>query len=145
MTYMSGKDNVVLQGGDTNVKPVADFLLKEEFNPQGSPSLTVVGVDNEDGTGTFTVQAKDIDGNNLAGRFLIRTWRGATAYATDTAITGFAVATGTLLESVTDDADLEVITDATGKIVLTATDDGEHHVMATAGGPIYTGTVTVTS
>ncbi len=30
MTYMSGKDNVVLQGGDTNVKPVRDFLLKED-------------------------------------------------------------------------------------------------------------------
>ena len=32
--YMSGKDCVVLQGGVNNVKPVADFVLKDELGSE---------------------------------------------------------------------------------------------------------------
>lgn len=34
--FMDGKNYVVLQGGDTNVKPVGDFLLKAEVKGEGS-------------------------------------------------------------------------------------------------------------
>ncbi len=136
MSHMSGKTAFVTLGGDKN-QMVLDGKLP--------PALSVTGVDNTDGTGTFTVQAQTVDGASLSGRFLLRVWRGAAAYGTVGDINGFAVATGTLLKAITANGDLEVITDTAGKATFTATDDGAHHVMATAGGTIYTGNVTVTS
>ena len=50
--YMSGKDCVVLQGGEKNVKPVSDFVLKE-----GAVAL----VDNQAGA-----EALDWDDHILA-------------------------------------------------------------------------------
>ena len=143
--YMSGKDCVVLQGGTTNVKPVSEFALKEELESQVAPALKITGVDNEDGTGKVTIQAQDVNGNDLAGRFLFRVWRGASAYADSTAITDFDVDTGAILETVTANADFEVITDDAGKVVMDVEDAAEHHIMATAGGPIYAFEITVTN
>ncbi len=146
MTYMSGKDNVVLQGGDKNVKPVSDFALKDELNPQVAPALVITGVDEENGSGVITIQAQDVDGNDLAGRFLVRTWVAATAYAAPNAIADFSVNdAGTQIEQITEKADLLILTDENGKITLDVEDVAIHHIMATAGGPVFTGSLEVTN
>lgn len=108
------------------------------------PQITVSGVDNTDGTGTFTVQVKDAAGNNLEEYFKVNVWRAASAYAAPAAATGFATASGTLKRTLTANADLEVITTSAGAATFTVTDAGAHHVMAEIDGRIYTGTVTVT-
>ncbi len=71
MTYMSGKDNVVLQGGDKNVKPVSDFLLKADAGKALSGDLVfVVKPDAATPAPTsavwefpFTVELQDAAGN----------------------------------------------------------------------------------
>ena len=39
--FMDGKDYVVLQGGDTNVKPVSDFMLKTDLPGFRAQQVTV--------------------------------------------------------------------------------------------------------
>lgn len=145
MGYMDGTDYVVLQGGEKVAKPLADIALKTELDGKASPQLSVTGEDDADGTGTFTIQVQDIDGNALSGRFLLRVWLGTSAYGGSSAATDFSVDTGTALDTVLSNADIEVITDSDGKAVMKVEDAAEHHVMASAGGPIFTGSVTVTS
>jgi hypothetical protein len=108
-------------------------------------TASVAGVDNTNGTGTFTVQVKDAAGNALAQYSLVRAWRSATAYGAAAAATGFVSATGTTTNTVTANADLEVITASDGSCTFTVTDNGAHHVNVEVNGRIYTGTVTVTT
>lgn len=112
----------------------------------GPASVEMTGEDDEDGTGTMTVQCIDGAGNPLAGRFLLRAWVDDTAYGAPTALTGFTASTGTTLQAVTANAHLLVITAADGSIVLELNPaaNGTQHVMIEVGGRIFTASVSTT-
>jgi len=112
----------------------------------GPLKLTLTGVDGEDGTGTMSIQVKNLAGVNQAGRFRIRVWMGTASYGAPVADTDFSVGTGTQLAEIVADADYEVITDATGLVVMDIdlAADGTVHVMAEIDGRIYTASLAIT-
>jgi len=111
-------------------------------------SLEVTAVDETDGTATLTLQAKAIDGSDLAENVLFRVWvGGADDFGVD-AITGITIDTGTSKEAVTANAEYLVITDATGEAVLTLNNGGAGTIYAWAelAGNIYpTDAIVITS
>jgi len=110
------------------------------------PYLAPAGTDDGDGTGYMDIQAKDAAGNNLAQRFLVRTWIADAEYSQPDAQTDFSVTTGQQMRELEADADYEVISDATGLVRMnidTATDKTVY-VMAEIAGRIYTGSVAIT-
>jgi hypothetical protein len=111
-------------------------------------SFDVTAVDNTDGTATLTLQAKAIDGTELAENILSRVWvGGADDFGVD-AITGITITTGTSKEIVTANGEFLVITDATGEAVLTLNNGGAGSIYAWAeiAGNIYpSGEIVITS
>ncbi len=86
-------------------------------------SLSISAADQADGTTDVTVQAKDVDGNDLTENIFFRFWTGgADDYGVD-AITGISATTGTLVHSHTSNGDVDIITDTAGEAVL-AMDNG---------------------
>jgi len=144
---MSGANIATLIGGS-----VADAL--HTHNAAGLavalqdviPSLTLTGTNDGDGTGTMDIQAKDAAGNNLAQRFLVRTWIANAEFSEPDAQTDFSVTTGEEMVEVEADADYEVICDTTGKITMNidTAADKTVYVMAEIDGRIYTGSVAIT-
>ncbi len=110
------------------------------------PTITITSVDEEDGTATVTIQVKDAAGNNLAERFLVRTWLGGAEYGAPMAQTDFSVDIGTEIREIYATADYEVMSDATGRVVMRveANPDGTYYVMAEVDGRICSGSVAIT-
>lgn len=102
-------------------------------------TLDVTAVDNTGGTATLTLQAKALDGTDVAQNILFRVWVGTADDFGADAITGITVATGTSKEAVTANAEYLVITDATGEAVLTLDNGGAGTIYAWAelAGNIY--------
>ena len=76
--YMSGKDCVVLQGGATSVKPVADFVLKDELGSEvetdSIPRFALV--DGEGGLGELGTSVRfAMDGTHLYIRDKDDNWK----------------------------------------------------------------------
>jgi hypothetical protein len=101
--------------------------------------LSLSAVDNEDGTGTLSIQAQDAAGNSLADNVITRVWTGGADDFGHDAINSMSVATGTSKEEITANAEYLVITDATGlaEITLDLTGDGSVYAWAELGGRIY--------
>jgi hypothetical protein len=88
-----------------------------------------------------TVQLQDANGNNLAQECVVRLWVGDSAGGGECATApsgGLSVPTGTLLNTLTADKHLNVISDANGTIVLRLADTGTptYYVMAEFDGRI---------
>jgi len=111
------------------------------------PYLTVSVVDATGNAGTCTIQVKDAAGNNLAERFLIRTWIADAEYSEPDPQTDYSVSTGELMRELEADADYEVISDASGTVVMDIATSGAKTVycMAEILGRIYTGTADITT
>ena len=109
------------------------------------PVIRLTAQDDADGTGKMALHVQDAAGNDLAGRFRIRTWIGTAAYGAPAAQTDFSVADGTELQEVEANADYEVISDAAGLVDMDITAaDGTYHVMAEVDGRIYSGSIAIT-
>lgn len=110
------------------------------------PYLAVTVVDLTGLSGTATIQAKDAAGNNLAGRFLVRTWIAEAAYSEPDSQSTFGVDTGEEMVEIEAGADLEVISDANGAIGITIEVAGARtvYVMAEIDGRVYMGSVAIT-
>lgn len=115
----------------TNVWQVRIMMgVESTITAIAASTLEVTAVDNANGTATLSLQAKAIDGSNLAENILFRVWVGTADDFGADAITGVTVATGTSKEIVTANAEFLVITDATGAAELTLNNGG--------AGTIYT-------
>lgn len=76
--------------------------------------------DQTDGTTLLTLQAKDVEGNDLAENVFIRVWTGGDDdFGVDAVGTDITEgASGTIVNSHTSNADLDVVTDDDGKAIL---------------------------
>jgi len=111
------------------------------------PNLNLTGADDGDGTGSCTIQARDAANNNLAQRFLVRTWIADAEYSEPDPQTGYTVTTGELMRQIEANADHEVISDASGTIVMDINAGGAKtvYVMAEVDGRIYSsGAINIT-
>lgn len=108
--------------------------------------LALSGTDNADGTGTMDIQVQDRAGNDIAERFLIRTWIADAEYSAPDAQTDFSVTTGEQIRELTADADYEAIADATGLVTMNidTAADKTIYVMAEIDGRIFTGSIAIT-
>lgn len=112
------------------------------------PYITITGTDDGDGTGAATIQAKDAGGNDLAQRFLIRTWIADAEYNEPDPQTDFSVTAGEQMRELETDADYEVISDATGLAGMNIDAGGAKtvYVMAEINGRIYSsGAIAITT
>ena len=112
------------------------------------PNLLLTGADDGDGTGSCTIQARDAANNNLAQRFLVRTWIADAEYSEPDPQTGFTVTTGELMRQIEANADHEVISNASGAVVMDIDAGGAKtiYVMAEADGRIYSsGAIVITT
>jgi len=107
--------------------------------------LTAASVDNANGTATVSIQAKDAGGNNVAAATLVRFWVGTTDDYDVDAVTGLAVAVGTLQRAVEANAELLVVTNGAGLATITVTQAaGTVYGWAEVGGVIAAVTITIT-
>ena len=112
-----------------------------------TPNLLLTGADDADGTGACTIQARDGGNNNLAQRFLVRTWIADAEYSEPDPQTGFTVTTGELMRLIEAQADHDVISDATGLILMDINIGAPKavYVMAEIDGRIYSsGVINIT-
>ncbi len=112
------------------------------------PNVAISAVDGTDGTAAITIQLQDGADNALGARGLVRAWVTETDWAAPQAQTGFSVDTGTLIRTLTANADVEVATDATGLIELTLDHGaaGSVYVIAELDGVLYSsGEIVITS
>lgn len=130
---------------------IADDAVSSEHLDDGLqdslPTLALSAVDGTNGTAAVTIQVKDADGNDLAQVSKVHVWTDDTEFGAPTAITGLTAATGTVISSLTANADLLVVSDATGEIVLTANNAGAGtiYIMAEVNGKVYSLEVVITS
>ena len=111
------------------------------------PTITFTGTDNGDNTGDMEIQVKDAAGNNLAERFLIRTWVADAEFSEPDPQTDFSVDTGEQMREIEADADYEVITNASGyaKMIIQVPNPGKTvYVMAEFDGRIYSQSLAIT-
>lgn len=129
--------NLALQNGET--KGIHKLLR---------PSLFMKGVDDADGTVTFTIQVIDGGGTALAEQNEVHVWtsgRGGADLGVSAAIaTTFAPTTGVTMSELTADGDFLILSDTNGTIVMDADDDqdGALYCMAEIGGRTYSATAT---
>ncbi|MHC4981550.1 MAG: DUF2793 domain-containing protein [Planctomycetota bacterium] len=112
------------------------------------PNLNLTGADDGDGTGSCTIQARDVANNNLSERFLVRTWIADAEFSEPDPQTGFSVTTGEQMRQLEANADYEVISDANGQAVTDINAGGAKtvYVMAEIDGRIYSsGAINITS
>jgi len=111
------------------------------------PNLLLTGQDDGDGTGECSVQVRDAANNNLAERFLVRTWIADAEWSEPDPQTGFSVSTGELMRQLEANADLEIITNANGLTEVNIDTGGAKtvYVMAEIDGRIYSsGAINIT-
>lgn len=97
--------------------------------------------DDTDGTGAITIQVQDANGNNLTGRFMVRTWISSTIYGAPTAQTTFA-ATGELaVHTILSNGHIVILTDGNGAITLDVNASSgtaaTRYVMVEIGGQVF--------
>lgn len=111
------------------------------------PYLAFSGTDDADGTGTMDIQAKDSGANDLAQRFLVRTWIADADFSEPDAQTDFSVTVGEEMRELEADADYEVICDATGLVTMNIDAGGAKtvYVMAEIDGRIYSEQLDITA
>ena len=132
----------VISGGRTTATDLSAALQDKV------PYLTLTGADDGDGTGTCTIQAKDAAGNNLAERFLVRTWIADVEYSEPDPQTDYSVTTGEEMVEIEANADYRVISDASGTILMNIDAGGAKSVycMAEIDGRIYSsGEIAITA
>jgi hypothetical protein len=113
----------------------------------GAPSVTVANSATPDGNAAITIQAKDLAGNNIAARCVVKVWFATTgAYAAPADLGTLTASTGTILKEDTDDALATCVTDANGALVLAldTASDGTVHAMAEIAGRVGTGNAAIT-
>jgi len=110
------------------------------------PYLALSGTDDADGTGTMDIQVKDSGANDLAQRFLVRTWIADADMSEPDAQTDFSVTVGEEMVEIEADADYEAICDATGLITMNIDAGGAKtvYVMAEIDGRIYSEQLDIT-
>ena len=110
------------------------------------PVLVVEATDDEDGTGTFSIQASyPYAGGPMPVTYRVRAWISATMYGAPAAQTDFSILTGTQLREIAANADYEAISDADGLVVMNVeAADGAYYVMAEVDGAIYAAEITIT-
>lgn len=111
--------------------------------------ITFSDNDQTDGTTLLTLQAKDVEGNDLEENVFVRVWTGdADDYGVDAVGTDITEGTsGTIVNSHTSNADLDVVTDATGTAILDVDNNGSGtlYFWATVQGRIFeSGAVEIT-
>jgi len=111
------------------------------------PYLALSGTDDADGTGTMDIQVKDSGGNDLAQRFLVRTWIADAEFSEPDAQTDFAVTVGEEMQEIEANADYEAICDATGLVTMNIDAGGAKtvYVMAEIDGRIYSEQLDITN
>ena len=111
------------------------------------PQISLSGTDDEDGTGTMDIQVQDAAGNDLAQRFLIRTWIADAEFSEPDAQTDYSVTTGEQMRELEANADYEVISDATGLVTMNIDAGGAKtvYVMAELDGRIYSQSLAITA
>jgi hypothetical protein len=103
------------------------------------PVLVMEATDDEDGTGTVSIQAcYPYAGGPMPATYRVRVWIAASLYGAPAAQTDFSILTGTQLREIAANADYEVISDATGLAVMNVVaGNGTYYVMAEVDGAIY--------
>lgn len=124
---------VTAAGGD--ITAIADVRNRAHTHVIGPADLAAslptveLTVDAESGDDIeVTVQVKDAAGGDLATRALVRVWVGDATYGGEAAAApdgGLNVQTGTLIETITADKQLVVLTDAGGTAVVRITQSGD--------------------
>ena len=93
------------------------------------------GVDLHDGTGLITLHVVDAAGNAVEEENLITLWTSATAEGAATAVGTIVVDDGVVMETITENAMYQIMTDSSGLVWITLTaSDGTYYVMARVGG-----------
>jgi hypothetical protein len=112
--------------------------------------LVITGADDADGSVTFTIQAFDGGGAELAEQVEVHVWTSGRAGA-DLGVavaiaTTFAPTTGVIMSTHTAAADFVILSDANGTIVMDADDDqdGALYCMAALGGRVVSIAATAT-
>jgi len=143
--------NTLVDGSESNADElhVHDYAGLESDARALMPVATVTGVDNADGTATFTVQIADDDGNAIAGKHLIRLWvsNGEKGEPVSVAVAFDHVSGyGTPVREIAAESDYEVITNSAGQArrTLVAPSDGTYWVTAAVGTHLRSGSVAVT-
>jgi len=109
-------------------------------------TLSITSEDQADGTADVTIQAQDMEGNDLAETVLIRAWTAETSMGAAHAMSELAVATDALIiVEHTANAVVDIMTDATGEAVLTVTDaNGTVYLMTECQGIVTSTAVAIT-
>lgn len=113
------------------------------------PYLILGGTNDEDGTGSMLISAKDAVGATLSQRFRIRTWISSSDFGVPVAQTDFSVNTtpGCLeLAEIDANADYDGISSSAGQLAMTidVATDRTVYVMAELDGRVYSGSVEIT-
>jgi hypothetical protein len=112
------------------------------------PGPSIVGVDIEDGTATFSVQMVDGDGVAVAGVYMVDFSVADTELGVPAAQTSIVVTTGTLIVETVADAAEQVLTDATGLALFTVDAGGADPAIfarASSGGLVTTLELAITA
>jgi len=111
------------------------------------PQISFSGTDDGDGTGTMDIQVQDAAGNNLAERFLVRTWIADAEFSEPDAQTDYSVTVGEPMREIEANADYEVISNASGLITMNIDAGGAKtvYVMAELDGRIHSQSLAITA
>jgi hypothetical protein len=111
------------------------------------PQISFSGTDDEDGTGTMDIQVQDAAGNNLAERFLVRTWIADADFSEPDPQTDYSVTVGEQMREIEANADYEVISNASGLVTMSIDAGGAKtvYVMAELDGRIYSQSLAITA
>ena len=110
------------------------------------PTVSMSYAGTGSNTADVTIQVQDSEGNDIADRFMVRTWTSGSDYGAPSAIAGFDITTGAELQEIVANGDLEGITDSDGKIVVGVEQSATTlYVMAVVSGLIYSLEVETTS
>ncbi len=138
-------DDDIVDYRQCNIWSVAGLVGSSEVSDEiadAMPKIDIsVGAESSD-TIAVTVQVQDIQGNNLAGNYLIRAWLADSQYAAECVTgpnSGTSWTSGTVLETQTSDKRWLVITDSTGKAVIDISDTGTptYYLNVEIDGKIY--------
>ena len=112
------------------------------------PGPSIVGVDIEDGTATFSVQIVDGDGVAVAGVYMVDFSVADTELGIPAAQTSIVVTTGTLIVETVADAAEQVLTTAAGLALFTVDAGGADPAIfarASSGGLVTTLELAITA
>jgi len=132
----------ILGAGWVNDGDVTDAKLSatlQDAIPQLDISASAEGATSAD-TIDVTLQVQDASGTSLAKQHLLRVWIDDAEFgAPDATGNTVTVSTGTTMQTLTSDADYELLTDATGvvQIDIAVSGSASRYVMAELDGVVY--------